>query len=101
VGTPDTPSADEILDLVKGHLLDEVLPGEDPSRLTATTGLISGGILDSISRLRLVDFLERTFAIELEAHEVDVEHMETMAAVVSLVQAKLARKRPSPQDSPE
>lgn len=91
------PTADEILQVVKEHLLDEVLPGEDPARLTATTPLISGGVLDSISRLKLVDVLERRFDIELEAHEVDVQHMETMAAVVGLVQAKLEARR-EPQD---
>jgi hypothetical protein len=40
--------AEEIEKTLKEYILKEFLPGEDPVELTATTPLISGGILDSI-----------------------------------------------------
>ena len=52
---------DEITEPVKRFILDTFLPGEDPSALEYDTPLISGGIIDSISTLKLVTFLEEEF----------------------------------------
>lgn len=80
---------DEIQATVHAYILDEFLPGEDPSELTDTTPLITGGILDSISTLKLVTYLEETFHVVVEAHEAGVDHLDTIAEIVQLV----ARKR--------
>lgn len=79
---------DEIEARVKRYLLDEFLPGESPENLTATTPLISGGILDSLATLKLVGFLEETWEITVEAHEASVDHMNTIADIASFVAAK-------------
>jgi acyl carrier protein len=50
--------------------------------------LVSAGILDSIATLRLVEFLERTFSIEMAAHETDAEHLDTIERIASLVRTK-------------
>jgi acyl carrier protein len=73
---------------VKGFILDRFLPGEDPANLTRTTPLISGGILDSLATLELVTFLEKTYGIQLEAHEVDPERLDTLDRIATLVAAK-------------
>jgi acyl carrier protein len=78
----------QVLDVVKNFILSEFLPGEDPGRLTATTPLMSDGILDSIATLKLIVFLEEQFDIEVEAHEADEEHLNTLHAISALVQAK-------------
>jgi len=77
--------------VVKQYILDHFLAGEDPSKLTATTPLITGGIIDSLGRLDLVLFLEKQFGFELEAHEVDPAQFETLAAIDALVQRKQAQ----------
>jgi acyl carrier protein len=79
----------EIENAVHGYILSEFLPGEDPAELTARTPLITGGILDSISTLRLVTFLEDRFEITIEAHEAGVDNLDTIGQIVALV----ARKR--------
>jgi acyl carrier protein len=81
---------DEIQAAVHAYILDEFLPGEDPSELTATTPLITGGILDSISTLKLVTYLEETFDVVVEAHEAGVDHLDTIAEIVQLVVRKRA-----------
>ena len=43
---------------VKQYILKEFLPGENPDELNESTPLITGGILDSISTVQLVAFLE-------------------------------------------
>jgi acyl carrier protein len=80
----------EILKTVKEYILREFLPGESPEALTELTPLVTGGILDSLATLKLVDFLEKQFAITLEAHEVDAEHLDTLILIAKLVQSKQA-----------
>jgi acyl carrier protein len=79
---------DDIEGVVKGFILKEFLPGEDPSELTDTTSLITGGVLDSIATLKVVMFIEERFGITLQAHEVDSEHLDTIAQIAQLVRAK-------------
>jgi acyl carrier protein len=82
-------TAREISDRVHRYIMDEFLPGESPEELTGTTPLITGGILDSIARLKLVTFLEEQYGIEIQAHEADADHMDTIEQIVKLVQSKL------------
>ncbi len=48
--------ADTIQKTVKEYILREFLPGENPEALTAETPLVTGGILDSLATLKLVDY---------------------------------------------
>ena len=84
----DTTMTADIQKTVKDYILKEFLPGEDPGELTETTPLISGGILDSIATLKLVAFIEERYAITLEAHEADVEHLDTITAIADLILSK-------------
>jgi acyl carrier protein len=81
--------AAEIREAVKGYILEEFLPGEDPGELRDDTPLITGGILDSIATLKLVAFVEETYGIELQPHEADAEHLNTITDITSLVRSKL------------
>lgn len=81
----------DVLPAVKQFILDRFLAGEDPGKLTSATPLVSGGILDSLGLLDLVAFLEQTFGIEFEAHEVDPAGFDTLALIQELVHRKLAR----------
>jgi acyl carrier protein len=69
-------------------VLDEFLPGEDPTSLTATTPLMSTGILDSLATLKLITFLEQEFDIQVKAHEADEEHLNTLQTITALVDSK-------------
>jgi acyl carrier protein len=82
---------EEIQTTVRDYILQEFLPGEDPAELTEATPLITGGILDSISTLKLVVFLEERFGITLEAHEAGADHLDSVGQIVQLV----ARKKPA------
>jgi acyl carrier protein len=77
-----------ITSTIKDFILKEFLPGENPDELTETTPLISGGILDSLATIKLVAFLEEQFKITVEAHEADVEHLNTLSDIAKFVQAK-------------
>lgn len=82
-------SVEQIQSMVKDFIMREFLPDEDPDELQSGTPLISDGIIDSIAALKLVAFIEETYGIELEAHEADVEHLDSLALIASLVQSKI------------
>lgn len=77
---------------IKQFILDEFLPGEDPTQLLGSTPLITGGILDSLATLKMVEFLEKTFSIRIEAHEADVDNLDTLEKIVGFVSSKQNEK---------
>ena len=85
-----TAGRGEIVQTIRDYVLREFLPGEGPEALDAAPGLMTGGILDSLSILALVDFLEEEYGVELKAHELDVENLDKIEDIAELVRAKLA-----------
>ena len=80
---------DSVKQTVKTFVLEQFLPGENPAALGDATPLITGGILDSISTLRLIAFLEEQYGIRFEAHEIGTDNLNTLDAIAATVQAKL------------
>ena len=78
----------EISTAVSEFILTNFLRGEDPSLLTETTPLITGGVLDSIATLKLVVFLEDRFGVQVEAHEAGVEHLDSVGQIAALIASK-------------
>lgn len=79
----------DIKSALRSFILDNLLPGEDPANLTDTTELKESGILDSLSTLKLVTFLEEQFKVEFEANDLDPANLSTIATLERLVQSKL------------
>lgn len=79
---------DDIANVIHHFILREFLHGEDPDELTEGTPLITGGVLDSISTLKLVLFLEEHFGITIEAFEAGVEHLDSIGQICELVARK-------------
>ena len=82
-------SMQEVKDAIKGYILQEFLPGENPAELTDSTPLITGGILDSLATIKLTVFLEERFQIQIQAHETMVDYLNTISDIAQLVQSKL------------
>jgi acyl carrier protein len=78
----------EVRETVRKYILQEFLPGESPELLTDSTPLVTGGILDSIATLKLAAFLEQQFGIQLQAHEMSVDHLDTIEDISKLVKSK-------------
>jgi len=75
--------------VVADYIRQKFMPDRKPDELTDSTPLISGGIVDSLGVLNLVTFLEERFNIHLEAYEVSVANLDTLADIVRLVRSKL------------
>jgi acyl carrier protein len=86
-----TPVADTIRDFI----LARYLPGESAANLLDDTPLRSSGILDSLATLGLISFLEKEYAIEIEAHETDVDNFDRIRDIAALVERKRPGGRPS------
>jgi acyl carrier protein len=81
---------EEIVGAIHHYILNEFLPDEDPEQLTDETPLITGGVLDSITTLKLVTFLEDHFRITIEAHEAGIDHLDSIKRIAELVAHKKA-----------
>ena len=69
----------DIKTTVKTFILDEYLPGKDPTAFTDTTPLMTTGILNSIAVLKVVTSLENQFGITIKPHEAMVENLNTLS----------------------
>lgn len=78
-------NANDVKETLRSHILREYLPGESPENLRDDTPLRSSGVLDSLALLSLVQFVEDTFGIAVEAHEAGVtnfDRIEDLAAFI-------------------
>ncbi len=83
------PNPEDVKATIKNYILEEFLPGEDPDELTDAVELMTMGILDSISVMQLVSFMEEKFDCSFDAHELSVDHMNTLEDITKLVCSKL------------
>jgi acyl carrier protein len=79
---------EQAIEIVRDFVLENFLAGEDRSRLTDHTELMTTGIIDSVGTLKLITFLEEQFRITLHTHEVDFEHLNTLDLIARLVAGK-------------
>ena len=77
-------------DVVRAFILENFLPGEDPKNLTDDTELKESGILDSLSTLKLVTFLEEQFHVEFEADDLEAGNLASIENIERLVKSKMA-----------
>jgi acyl carrier protein len=81
---------DALKQTIRMHILTEFLPGESEANLKDDTPLRTSGILDSMSTLNLVTFLEQTFGITIDAHETGVDNFDRIDSIAALVASKQA-----------
>lgn len=79
----------DIKNVLRGYILENLLPGEDPANLTDETELKESGILDSMSTLKLVTFLEGQYQIEFEAADLEPVNLSSISSLERLVRSKL------------
>lgn len=77
-------------EVVRAFILENFLPGEDPRNLTDDTELKESGILDSLSTLKLVTFLEEQFKVEFEADDLEAGNLASIENIERLLKSKLA-----------
>jgi len=73
---------------VLAYIRAEFLPPERAAQLTPATPLITSTILNSLTTLQLVGFLEERYGIAIAAHEANVQYLNTAEQIAALVRGK-------------
>ena len=76
---------DELTKVVLDYVIKEYLEEGDEREITATTPLISGGIVDSFSMVSLKRFLERKYSIKIPDADATPQAFDTVQAIAALV----------------
>ena len=80
--------SDSVVEVLRHHILEELLPDESSDVLTAETPLFEEGILDSVAALTIIEFIEDRFGVALEPHELSLDTFGSVTAIAALVQEK-------------
>lgn len=73
---------------VKAYILAEFLPDIDGDELHGGTPLISSGILDSLAVLNLRAWIEDTFDIGLDSHDLEFDAFGSLDDIEQLILSK-------------
>ena len=71
--------------VLKDYIKDEFLLNPN-AQLDENEDLISSGILDSLGILKLVDYIETTFEVEVSDEEVVLENFHSLSAIENYLQ---------------
>jgi acyl carrier protein len=62
----------------------------DPSSLRDTESLLDSGIIDSTGVLEVIGFIEDSFGVTVEDHEMLPENLDSIERIANFIQRKLA-----------
>jgi acyl carrier protein len=79
----------EIISTVEHFLVDQIMMGEKGTRIDPQVSLFDTGVVDSLSLLRLINFLEEQYGIVVEDEEVVPANFDTLNIIESFVARKL------------
>ena len=78
-----------IASTIENFIVEEIIMGSKGTRIDPESSLINSGIIDSLSLLRLISFLEGEFGIVIEDEDVVPENFDTLTIMESLVASRL------------
>jgi acyl carrier protein len=73
---------------ISEYIREEFLNEDEAIEFTDETLLVSSRIMDSISTLQLVDFIEKEFDIEFSHHEVDQDNLDSVNKIWEFIKSK-------------
>ena len=71
------------------YIKDELLEDEDVD-ITIETSLFRDKLLDSLSLLSLISFIEKTFSIKISTSEVSIDNLDTVSSILNFVDRKVS-----------
>lgn len=74
---------------IKQYIIKEFSIENGDEAIANDTPLMSSGILDSISTLQLVEFIEKEFNVEFQPHEVDQDNLNSLTVIENFILEKL------------
>jgi len=77
-----------IKETVRRFIIDHISSGEEAEGITDEADLKASGILESLSTLKLVSFLEEKFGVEIQADDIEAGHLTSLARIERFVKAR-------------
>jgi acyl carrier protein len=75
---------------ITAFVVEEFLPGTDPSELPADYDLVATGVVDSLGLLKVIAWLEDRFELAIDDLELEPDSFRSVAAIDAFV-AKATR----------
>jgi len=73
---------------IEQFILNEVMMSKRGNRLDYDESLLDSGILDSLSLLRLIAFIQDELGVEVDVDEIVPDNFQTINAAARLVESK-------------
>jgi acyl carrier protein len=74
--------------ILEQFIVNELLMGRGAADIGPDTSLISSGVLDSLSLIRLINFVEDQFNLVVEDDDVVPDNFETINALGAMISTK-------------
>jgi len=79
----------DIESALKKYIVTEIMHELDPSVLDNETALIEEGVIDSMSLIELVHFIEKHFLVTISEDELDIDNFKTVNALSDFIKKKM------------
>ena len=73
---------------IEAFVVDEIMIADSGTQLDHDENLLKNGVLDSLSLLRLISFVEESFNVHIEDEEIVPANFQSINKAVSFVEGK-------------
>jgi acyl carrier protein len=77
---------------IEQFIVDELLIGGNKSRINPDESLFASGVLDSLSLLRLIAFIEEQFGVVVDDAEVVPDNFQTINEINGFITKKMQER---------
>jgi acyl carrier protein len=81
-----------ILENIEKVLLTEIAVGLDKKSLDPDEDLLEQAIIDSLGLMKLIDYMEKTFGINIADEQIVPENFQSLNSMVKLVEQQMQNK---------
>ena len=79
----------DVRNKIRQFIESELLSDQKGAHLSVSEPLITTGIIDSLSIMKLIAYLEKTFSVRIEDEEIIAENFETIDVISSVIEKKI------------
>ena len=73
---------------IEKFIVEEIMIGDNQTKIDPEESLLSSRILDSLALLRLIGFIEDQYGVNIEAGEIIPDNFETITAIKVFIEQK-------------
>jgi hypothetical protein len=82
-------SKDDLKKMIKEYIAEHVFAGVLPPDFTDETPMVSTRLVNSIVVMHMINYFEEKLKVEIEAHEVNIDNLDSIDLVTSFFFGKL------------